>query len=48
MVPQNTIKLEGGSATQMLKLYEALDDHDDVQGVSANFEIDDAVMEQQA
>jgi YebC/PmpR family DNA-binding regulatory protein len=48
MVPQNTIKLEGGSATHMLKLYEALDDHDDVQSVSANFEIDDAVMEQQA
>jgi YebC/PmpR family DNA-binding regulatory protein len=48
MVPQNTIKLEGGAATQMLKLYEMLDDHDDVQSVSANFEIDDAVLEQQA
>jgi YebC/PmpR family DNA-binding regulatory protein len=48
MIPQNTIKLEGSAATQMLKLYEALDDHDDVNSVSANFEIDDAVMEQQA
>ncbi len=48
MVPQNTIKLEGGAATQMLKLYEALDDNEDVQTVSSNFEIDDAVMEQQA
>jgi len=48
MVPQNTIKLDGSAATHMLKLYEALDDHDDVQSVSANFEIDDAVMEQQA
>jgi YebC/PmpR family DNA-binding regulatory protein len=48
MIPQNTIKLEGGAATQMLKLYEALDDHDDVQSVSSNFELDDAVMEQQA
>lgn len=48
MIPQNTIKLEGGAATQMLRLYEALDDHDDVNSVSSNFEIDDAVMEQQA
>ncbi|MCG3161133.1 MAG: putative transcriptional regulatory protein [Acidobacteria bacterium] len=48
MIPQNTIKLEGGQVTQMLKLYEALDDHDDVQSVYANFEIDDAVMQQQA
>jgi len=48
MIPQNTIKLEGGAASQMLKLYEALDDNDDVTNVSANFEIDDAVMEQQA
>jgi len=48
MIPQNTIKLEGGAASQMLKLYEALDDHDDVNSVSSNFEIDDAVMEQQA
>ncbi len=48
MIPQNTIKLEGSAATMMLKLYEALDDHDDVNSVAANFEIDDAVMEQQA
>ena len=45
MIPQNTIKLEGGDASKMLKLYEALDDHDDVQSVYANFEIDDAEME---
>ncbi|MGE0104215.1 MAG: YebC/PmpR family DNA-binding transcriptional regulator [Blastocatellales bacterium] len=48
MIPQNTIKLEGGAASQMLKLYEALDDNEDVNNVSSNFEIDDAVMEQQA
>lgn len=48
MIPQNTIKLDGGQVTQMLKLYEALDDHEDVQSVYANFEIDDAVMQQQA
>ncbi len=45
MIPQNTIKLEGADAAKMLKLYEALDDHDDVQSVYANFEIDDADME---
>ncbi|MGE0130189.1 MAG: YebC/PmpR family DNA-binding transcriptional regulator [Blastocatellales bacterium] len=48
MIPQNTIKLEAGQVSQMLKLYEALDDHEDVQSVYANFEIDDAVMQQQA
>ena len=41
MVPQNYIKLEGSDARQMLKLMEALEDHDDVQKVSANFDIDD-------
>ncbi|MBX3277976.1 MAG: YebC/PmpR family DNA-binding transcriptional regulator [Acidobacteria bacterium] len=48
MIPQNYVKLEGGAASQMLKLYDALDDHEDVQSVAANFEIDDATMEQQA
>jgi YebC/PmpR family DNA-binding regulatory protein len=48
MIPQNTIRLEGGAATHMLKLYEALDDHEDVQSVASNFELDDAVMEQNA
>jgi YebC/PmpR family DNA-binding regulatory protein len=48
MIPQNTIKLDGGQAAQMLKLYDALDDHEDVQSVYANFEIDDAVLQQQA
>ena len=44
MVPQNYIKLEGGDARQMLKLVEALEDHDDVQKVSANFDISEADM----
>jgi YebC/PmpR family DNA-binding regulatory protein len=44
MVPQNYVKLEGGDARQMLKLMEALEDHDDVQKVSANFDISDADM----
>jgi len=44
MVPQNYIKLEGPDARQMLKLMEALEDHDDVQKVSANFDISEADM----
>lgn len=42
MVPQNYIRLEGSDARQMLKLMEALEDHDDVQKVSANFDISEA------
>lgn len=45
MVPQNYVRLEGADAKQMLKLYDALDDHDDVQKVSANFDIDESEME---
>jgi YebC/PmpR family DNA-binding regulatory protein len=48
MIPQNYIHLEGREADLMLKLYEALDDHEDVQSVAANFDIDDATMEQGA
>jgi YebC/PmpR family DNA-binding regulatory protein len=44
MVPQNYIRLEGGDARQMLKLMEALEDHDDVQKVSANFDISETDM----
>jgi YebC/PmpR family DNA-binding regulatory protein len=41
----NTITLEGAKAHQMLKLMEALEDHDDVQNVWANFDISDKEME---
>jgi YebC/PmpR family DNA-binding regulatory protein len=44
-IPQNTVKLEGKPAQTMLKLYFHLDDHDDVQNVYANFDIDDEIME---
>jgi YebC/PmpR family DNA-binding regulatory protein len=44
MVPQNHIKLEGADAQKMLKLYEAIDDNDDVQKVHANFDIDESEM----
>ena len=45
MIPQNYIHLEGADATQMMKLYDALDDNDDVQKVYANFDIDESEME---
>ncbi|HEX8459018.1 MAG TPA: YebC/PmpR family DNA-binding transcriptional regulator [Pyrinomonadaceae bacterium] len=44
MVPKSYVKLEGADARQMLKLMEVLEDHDDVQKVSANFDIDEAEM----
>ena len=45
MVPQNYVKLEGKEAEKMLRLMEALEDHDDVQNVYANFDIPDEMME---
>jgi transcriptional/translational regulatory protein YebC/TACO1 len=45
MVPQNYIKLTGAQATQMLRLMEALEEHDDVQHVYANFDIDESEIQ---
>ena len=45
MTPQNTIRLEGKQAEQMLKLIDKLEDSDDVQNVYANFDINDEEME---
>jgi len=45
MVPQNYVKLEGSDARTMLKLMEMLDDHDDVQRVWANFDIEEKEIE---
>jgi YebC/PmpR family DNA-binding regulatory protein len=45
MVPKEYKRLDGVEAKQMLKLMEALEDHDDVQKVSANFDIDESEME---
>jgi YebC/PmpR family DNA-binding regulatory protein len=39
-IPQNTVRVEGKDATQVLRLAEALEEHDDVQNVYANFDID--------
>lgn len=40
-LPQNYVKLSGAPAQQMLKMMEALEEHDDVQHVYANFDIDE-------
>jgi YebC/PmpR family DNA-binding regulatory protein len=45
MLPQNYIKLEGKTAQQMVKLMDALDDHDDVQHVWSNFDIEEKEIE---
>lgn len=45
MIPQNTIHIEGKTANQVLNLMEVLEDHDDVQNVYANFDIDEEEME---
>jgi len=44
MIPSSTIKLEGQEAKQVLALVEALEDHDDVQNVYANFDIPDDLL----
>jgi YebC/PmpR family DNA-binding regulatory protein len=45
MIPQNYVKLQGKDAQAMLRLMEALDDHDDVQHVWANFDIEEKEIE---
>ncbi|MDC0394491.1 YebC/PmpR family DNA-binding transcriptional regulator [Alphaproteobacteria bacterium] len=42
--PQNSIAVEEANASTLLKLYDALDENDDVQSVFANFEISDEIM----
>jgi transcriptional/translational regulatory protein YebC/TACO1 len=46
MVPQSTVPLDStDSAKKVLRLIDALDDHDDVQAVHANFDIPDTILE---
>jgi len=44
MDPSTTVQLEGREAQQMIRLMDAFDDHDDVQNVWANFEVDDELL----
>ena len=45
MIPKNLVKLEGKEAQTMLRLMEAIEDHDDVQHVWANFDIAEKEIE---
>ena len=45
MIPQNYVKLIGKEAQQMLRLMEAIEDHDDVQHVWANFDVEEKEIE---
>jgi YebC/PmpR family DNA-binding regulatory protein len=45
MVPQNTVKISGDDAKNMLRMMETFEENDDVQNVYVNFEIDDEEME---
>jgi len=44
MEPSSTTRVEGKPARQVIRLLEAFDDHDDVQNVWANFDIDDEIL----
>jgi YebC/PmpR family DNA-binding regulatory protein len=45
MIPQNYVKLEGAEASRMIKLMDAIEDHDDVQHVWSNFDISEKEIE---
>jgi transcriptional/translational regulatory protein YebC/TACO1 len=48
MIASTYTKLEGAAANQMIRLIEALEDHDDVQNVYSNFDMDAKQMEEVA
>ena len=45
MIPKNTIQVEGKNVSGLLKLLDALEEHDDVQNVFSNADIDEKEME---
>ncbi len=45
MVAQNKLQPDAAQSTQLLKLLDAIEDHDDVQNVATNAEFDDAFLE---
>jgi YebC/PmpR family DNA-binding regulatory protein len=45
MIPKNTIQVEGKNVNGLLKLLDALEEHDDVQNVYSNADIDEKEME---
>lgn len=47
MLPKNYVRLEGKAAVQMTKLMDALEEHEDIQNVYANFDIPEEIMEKE-
>ncbi len=45
MIPQSSVKVEGKQAQQMLRLMEALEDHEDLTHVWANFDVEEKEIE---
>lgn len=48
MEPKSVVEVSGDEARRLLQLVEALDEHDDVENVHANFDVPDAVLEAEA
>ncbi|MCD6440704.1 MAG: YebC/PmpR family DNA-binding transcriptional regulator [Candidatus Marinimicrobia bacterium] len=44
MIPKNVVKVDEQLASKILKIMDALEDHDDIQNVYANFDIDDEIV----
>ena len=44
-VPQSTVKVTGKDVSKLIKLMDALEEHDDVQKVASNFDIPDEELE---
>jgi len=45
MMPKNLLRLEGKNADAMLRLSDAIEEHDDVQGVYSNFDVEEKELE---
>ncbi|MCK4689156.1 MAG: YebC/PmpR family DNA-binding transcriptional regulator, partial [Candidatus Marinimicrobia bacterium] len=44
MIPKNIVKVDEGIAPKILKIMDALEEHEDIQNVYANFDIDDDIL----
>ena len=44
MIPKNTVKVDGGNAKNLVRLMEAIEEHDDVAKVFSNFDVDEEAL----
>jgi YebC/PmpR family DNA-binding regulatory protein len=44
LLPENSVRVEGKEAENLLKLVESIEEHDDVQHVYGNFDVDEKVL----